>query len=310
MDAVAPLLGLLVLVALFGVTWLAEVQQRRAIVERILGRLEGTLRTGWLWDEVTGAYGGRAFRLRLATSWGVGRRKNQAEPLVGRRYPISVELDLHHPPEVTLRIRPDDGLAAVERALGLVRDVEVAGGGGFDRKFVVEADAPAAVTPLASRDVRGAVEDLLRKWPLDEVALRDGKLIVRGRPDTLGQRELGGLLDALEVLAHAYDRRLGDDLGLRGLFVWVGGRDPAARCPYCRDAISGGPALVTCERCRTVLHAECHEENHGCPILGCGGRRATWAPSVQKDAPGGDGARVDDEGPLDLPPDPPVRAGA
>jgi hypothetical protein len=284
---VAPwvLLGV-VLVTLLVAWWYAEAENRRAILERILGRIEGTLRSGWWRDAVTGTHEGRPFRLQLSTGLGVGRRRNLGEPLVGRRYPIAVQVHLLHAPDVRLRIRPDQGLAALEKSLGLVRDVEIAGGARFDGKFVVEADGATATTPLASKHVRDAVEDLLRGWPLDEVAIRDGKLIVRGRPDTLGARELRSLLHALDVLAHAYDRRPADDLGLAGVFVWVGGRDPSARCPYCHDAIQGSAQLVSCAGCRTVLHRECHEENHGCPILGCGARGAEWTrpPALDKGA--------------------------
>ena len=39
------------------------------------------------------------------------------------------------------------------------------------------------------------------------------------------------------------------------------------------DAVADDPSyLSACGECGTVLHSECHEENGGCPILGCGGR--------------------------------------
>lgn len=288
-----------------GVAWLAswwrgEQENRRAILERLLGRVQGTLTAGAFADEVQGTHEGRPFRLRLRSRWGSGRARRLVGALVTRVYPIRVVVDLLHAPAVRLRIRRDQGLAAVEKRLGLVRDVEVAGGDRFDRDYLVEAEGEVASTPLASRPVREAVEHLLRRWPLDELSIRHGKLVVRGAPDTVGLRELGGLLDALDVLARAYDRRPGDELGLAGRFVWVGGRDVQPRCPYCHDALHDELALVSCAECRTVLHQDCHAENHGCPILGCGGRAADWARGAgakKDDAPA---AASSDEGPVDL----------
>ncbi len=289
--------------------WRGEQDNRRAILARLLGRLQGTLAPGAFADEVVGAHEGRPFRLRLRSRWGYARRL--VGSLVTRVYPIRVDVDLLHAPAVRLRIRRDQGLAAVEKSLRLVRDVEVAGGDRFDRDYLVEADGEAAATPLASRQVREAVEHLLRRWPLDELSIRAGKLVVRGAPDTVGLRELGGLLDALHVLARAYDRRPGDELGLAGRFVWVGGRDVQPRCPYCHDALDDGLALVSCASCRTVLHQDCHAENHGCPLLGCGGRAADWArgagakkdeaTSFEGENPGeGRPPAFSDEGPVDL----------
>lgn len=278
--------------------WRGEQESRRAILERLLGRVDGTLAPGLIADEVAGTHEGRPFRLRLRGRWGFGRARRLATSLVARVYPIRVEVDLAHAPDVRLRIRRDQGLAAVEKALGLVRDVEVAGGARFDRDYLVEAEGDAASTPLASRQVREAVEALLRRWPLDELSIRDGKLVVQGAPESMGLRELDGLLQALDVLARAYDRRPGDDLGLAGRFVWVGGRDVQPRCPYCHDALDGGLALVSCASCRTVLHQDCHAENQGCPILGCGGRRADWAraAAAKEEAPDD----LPDGGPVDL----------
>lgn len=288
--------------------WRGEQENRRAILERLLGRVEGALRSTAFADEVVGKREGRPFRLRLRSRWGAGRARQLTGPLVTRVYPVRVDVDLLHAPAVRLRIRRDQGLAAGEKALGLVRDVEVAGGDRFDRDYLVEAEGDAASTPLASREVREAVERLLRRWPLDELSIRGGKLVVRGAPDTVGLRELGGLLEALDVLARAYDRRPGDELGLAGRFVWVGGRDVQPRCPYCHDALDDDAlALVSCAECRTVLHQDCHAENHGCPILGCGGRAADWAraagPKEEDAAAEAEASSGGGDGGLDLRPE-------
>lgn len=300
-------LGPLVVLGAAGAAWMAswwrgEQESRRAILQRLLRLVDGELVPGGREDAVVGRHAGRALRLRLRGGWGRGR--GVAGGWVTRVYPLRAELELAHAPAVRLRIRRDQGLAAVEKALGLVRAVEVAGGDGFDRAYVVEAEGDAASTPLASAHVREAVEQLLRRWPLHEVSIRAGKLVVRGAPDTVGLRELGALLEALDVLARAYDRRPGDDLGLVGRFVWVGGRDVQPRCPFCHDAVDGGLALVSCGACRTVIHAECHEENRGCPILGCGGRGAEGARWAGSEKPAAD-APPDPPPPEQPPSDPP-----
>ncbi|MCO5172310.1 MAG: PHD finger domain-containing protein [Planctomycetes bacterium] len=294
MDPIAPLLIFGAAGAAWATSWWrGEQESRRAILRRMLERVDGELLPGGREDAVVGRHEGRPLRLRLRGGWGRGRGLTGG--LLTRVYPLHVELDLLHAPAIRLRIRRDEGLAAVEKALGLVRDVEVAGGDRFDRAYLVEAEGDTA-SPLASRPVREAVEQLLRRWPLHEVALREGKLVVRGAPDTVGLRELGELLLALDVLARAYDRRPGEGAGLAGRFLWVGGGDVQPRCPFCHDAIDGGLDLVACGACRTVLHAECHEENRGCPILGCGGRGADgarWAGSAKPpEAEADEGPRV------------------
>jgi hypothetical protein len=189
-------------------------------------------------------------------------------------YPMTAKLELHHAPNISLRIRHDRGLAAVEKAAGLVRDLEVAGGGRFDKKYLVEADAAPAHSPLADENVRRAVDELLMRWDLDEVRIQNGQLVVKGDSRRLGQRMLRGLLEELEVLAHAYDRRPALDLGVKERFFWVGGSDNAPRCPYCHDGLEteDKAEVSSCGACSTLIHSECFSENGGCPILGCGGR--------------------------------------
>ena len=264
-----PLVALLTLGTLLALVVLQRTQNRRAVLRRVLERIRGTLLPGpqlAFSDVVEGEHLGRPLRLRLSTRFGPGER-----------YPLEATLGLHHAPAVRLRIRREEGLAAVEKALGLVRDVEVAGGGVFDRRYLVEADAAPAEAPLADQAVRAAVHALLTRWDLDELELRDGRLRVRGASRrSMGARLIHELLDALGVLAHAYDRRPALEIGLQARFVWTGGEDARPRCPYCHDVFADKVGLVACSGCSTLLHQECHEENGGCPILGCGGR--TWEP--------------------------------
>lgn len=261
--------------------WVAQAREnRRAILRRILGRVDGTLVGGTFTDEVVGTQDGRAFHLRLGTRKSAlgGRGQTFADV-----YPIVVELALAHAPPVKLRVRRDAGLARVEKALGLVEDVEVAGGAKFDETFLVEVDGQPAA--LSAREVRQAIEELLGRWALDELVVADGKLVARGAPELVGQKQLQGLLTALEVLAHAFDRRPAIEIGIRSShgFAWIGGAGSNARCPFCHDGLEG--QLVECERCHTLMHGDCHEENAGCPIIGCGARGAERAGPDSKRGP-------------------------
>ncbi|RMG09833.1 MAG: hypothetical protein D6731_18905 [Planctomycetota bacterium] len=248
------------------VVWSAQsAANRRALLRRLAPRIEGrfVFVPDPLSDEVRGVHQGRPIRVRLSTR--PFRRATEA------RYPLTVSLELQHAPPLRLRIRRDQGLAAVEKALGLVRDVEVSGGDRFDRQYLVETDGPLAGGPLADEEVRRAVEAILVRWDLEEVRVESGKLIVRGDSRWLGRTMLYELLYELDVLAHAYDRRPAPEVrGLRARFFWVGGAGTRPRCPYCHEEVSDPEALTSCAGCSTLLHPECLAENRGCPILGCG----------------------------------------
>lgn len=235
---------------------------RRAMLRRILDRVEGSfVPSRWPFsDEVSGTHEGRKFRLWMST--------NPSH----RRYPIRAQVELLHAPSIQLRVRRDQGLAAVEKALGLVRDVEVSGGDRFDQRYLVEANEAPVQAPLADREVRDAIHDLLTRWDLDEVFIARGELHVSGETSRAGQQLLSELLFHMATLAHAYDRRPALEIGLQQRFLWVGGEGTRARCPFCHDAIGDLGDLVACDGCQTLLHEECHHENGGCPILGCGGR--------------------------------------
>ncbi len=240
-------------------------ENRRAILRRIRERVKGRLLDqpqGLFYDELRGEHQGRALRVRVSTR----------VPFLRTRYPVSAELELQNAPDIQLRIRREKGMAAVAKALEWVSDVQVSGGDAFDLRYLVEAPEEAARAPLASQEVRAAVHTLLTRWDLEEVAIRDGKLRVHGDSRRMGRLLLHELLSGLEVLAHAYDRRPSLVAGISERFLWVGGPDQAPRCPYCHAQVQDGSDLVSCEGCRTLLHEECHQENGGCPILGCGGR--------------------------------------
>ena len=282
------------LAAVLLVPWLLWALQarenRRAVLRRVLGRVDGRFVPGRPWsDVIEGRHAERPFRLTLSTrpAWRPIPRR-PGDPTRVDVYPLEVSLALRDAPDVRLRIRRDAGLAALEKAVGLATDVDVSGGDAFDREYLVEVSGAPPGAALAEGPVRAAIDALLRRWALGEIQIEGGRLVVRGAPEMVGTRELHRLLDALEVLANAFDRRSAADLGLAGKFVWIGGGDRAARCPFCHDALDDPRELVACEGCRTLLHGECHAEHGGCPILGCGHQAAQRAPrGPSKVAPGG-----------------------
>jgi len=279
------LLAALVLAPLLLLAWfvrrlLLARDNRQAILGRMLERVDGELVSGrsLRWHEVRGRHDGRPFRLLLGTRKGFTLLRQRSEgawfPDV---YPIELSVELQHAPPIGLRIRRDEGLAALAKALGRVVDVEVSGGDSFDAAFLVEADGAPATSPLAAPEVRDSVRALLARWNLSEVAIRGGRLVVRGAPSRMGVRELNTLLDALEILACEYDRRPALEVAVGERYWWTGGFDAAARCPYCHDSIALEEAIVSCGACQTLIHTECHAENQGCPLLGCGGRHSLAA---------------------------------
>lgn len=245
--------------------WLNQARvNRRVILRQFVPLLDRSEMTGTaLGDTVSGSRGGRAVTLELrVVPWTLG----------GNRYPVRAELELHNAPEVRVRVRVDRGLAAVEKALGRADDVEVAGGGNFDRRYLVETDEDVPDQGgLADEEVRRAIDTLLSRWQLDEVRIEAGRLFAYGASPLLSKMMLVDLLVTLELLAHAYDRRPVPIVRSRPSFAWVGGPDAEARCPFCHDVL-GDVDVAACDGCATLIHAECHAENGGCPILGCGAR--------------------------------------
>jgi len=279
----APLNLVVILAALaglFALILLATASQGRANREAILRRV----RERGEWREVSntlfaqrfeGELGGRRARLEVR----VRLRLFSLQPMF--LYPLTAEVDLPHAPErVRLRIRREEGLNALAKWVGAARDDVVAGGTSFDRRFLIDAPSEEAREPLSEdADVREAISALFRRWEVDELEIAEGVLRVKGDVVRLGVNQVQGLLGRLPQIAHAYDRAPTIAVTIREpeaapgpRFVWTGGRDDAARCPYCRDGFGEDqPHLVACAACGTLIHEECHEEHGECPILGCEG---------------------------------------
>ena len=265
----SALLVLLLVSAAAFVAMRQSAENRAAILRRALPFLEGAvLETPWLGAQtLRGNLGSRALTLS------VGHRPAFMTLRREALYPITARLALANPPPVTVRVRRDAGVAAVEKALGRVIDVEVSGGDAFDRRYLVEAEGEESRAGLAAQEVREAIHGLIARWELSEVLVADGWVLVRGDTRLLGQLLLRELLSAMDLLAHAYDRRPTTRVSLRPAFEWVGGEDARPRCPYCHDSIEDPESDTgTCLDCGTLIHTECHEELGRCAIFGCTGR--------------------------------------
>lgn len=46
-------------------------------------------------------------------------------------------------------------------------------------------------------------------------------------------------------------------------------------CPYCLSPLNEGEVLLRCEKCDSIHHQECWQDNRGCTIYGCTGRRGS-----------------------------------
>ena len=196
------------------------------------------------------------------------------------RDPATITLKLRHAPAVRVRIRVDAGRAAAEKAQGQVEDVRVAHGWAFDQRYLVETDEDPTGGAMADAEVRDAIHAVFERWGMDELRVAAGQLVVEAASPLLDEVE--ELLESLERIASAYDRRPAPEVRSRASFAWVGGVDAAARCPFCRDSLAG--ELVACEGCATLVHGECHEENGGCPILGCSATAVTQVGAIAFEA--------------------------
>lgn len=256
---------LTVLIGIASVTlavFLQAAQNRASVLERVIPFVfEGRLVSDGLRHTLLGQVGEREVEVQV----GFRPRVRGAS-----RYPIRSRLALHHAPDLALRIRRDTGLAALEKRIGRVLDVEVGEGDSFDEKYLVEAPSEADRAGLAGKDVRVAIHRLIAVWKLDEVRIEGPWVEIHGNTSHLDRRMFRDLLQTLEMLAHAYDRSPVTTVTARPLFAWTGGEDSKARCPYCHDALGNEPSEVgSCSGCGTLIHLECHRELGRCAIIGC-----------------------------------------
>lgn len=262
MGAVGLLVAAATLSAFVLALFLQAAQNRASVLQRVLplveeGKLEGELTRHLL----RGRFAEREFEVE------VGFRPRLRGP---SRYPLRSRLALENAPDVSLRIRRDAGLAALQKLTGHAVDVEVAGGDLFDRRYLVEAPSEADRAGLAAREVRTRVHQLIAVWKLDEVRIEGPWVEVLGNSAHLDRRLFEDLLETLAILAHAYDRSPVTSVTPRPVFAWTGGEDSRARCPFCHDALGSDPCEVgACSGCGTLIHLDCHRELGRCAIIGC-----------------------------------------
>jgi len=264
-------LELLVVLGVLGLVTAAvfkqAAQNRASVLQRVLPFVEaGRLSSDGLARHVlVGSFGEREVQVE------VGFRPRLRGP---SRYPIRSRLALDNALEISLRIRRDAGLAAVQKRVGKAVDVDVAGGDGFDQRYLVEAPKEADQAGLAAKEVRTMIHRLIAIWKLDEVRIDGPWIEILGNTSHLDRRMFRDLLETLLALAHAYDRSPVTSVTPRPVFAWTGGEDSKARCPYCHDALGNEPSEVgSCTGCGTLIHLECHEELGRCAIIGCESER-------------------------------------
>jgi hypothetical protein len=117
--------------------------------------------------------------------------------------------------------------------------------------------------PHLSVRARAIVTELLA--PGDRLTIRrDRMTLERSESEPQRAATLLGTLCHLAGAAVALDATPHVDLVL--------GRESAAHCPWCRDALEpAAPDAVACAVCATRHHDDCFELAHGCTVFGCGG---------------------------------------
>jgi hypothetical protein len=171
-----------------------------------------------------------------------------------------------------VRVTLEDWTTRLAKWLGVTREIEV-GDPEFDERFLLETeDRAPARQMLVNREVRRAIHTAFSKGVRE---LKIGGHTIQARlpaNDFAGARRTS-ILRELEALAGALERPPLAVAVLEGSVRAVTDKRGRARCPYCREGISGEePDLVACRQCETVLHDECWRELGRCPVLGCRGR--------------------------------------
>jgi hypothetical protein len=171
----------------------------------------------------------------------------------------------------TLVVTREEWTTRLSKWLGLVKEVEV-GYKAFDDRFLLEAKDAQAVKALARSEFRDEIDEIFRFTGVHKLELGNGTLAVAARVGDLTPESARSLLELLVRAARTLERVpitvriLG---GERRAFLGV---TTHARCGYCHEDVTGTePDLVACDRCATVVHADCWAELGRCPVIGCPG---------------------------------------
>lgn len=46
-------------------------------------------------------------------------------------------------------------------------------------------------------------------------------------------------------------------------------KNAGTKCPFCQSTIQFGKYVTECEKCKTLYHIQCWDDNHGCGTYGC-----------------------------------------
>jgi hypothetical protein len=200
---------------------------------------------------------------RFARAVGLDAQERSAEGMIdGRKArltqpgPAILELAVAaaHPPRVKIRrpaVAPPS--ARDERLASLVKRL-------FAERGLEEIEAAPRAELYADRHVLGDTGFVRVRW--SPGAVFDPTGFARQLD------ELARLLEGtgLKVVS------LGERRASRG-------ESGLPRCAWCHADLDGSePDLVACERCSTVLHDACWQEQGGCPVMGCASKTAERAP--------------------------------
>lgn len=184
---------------------------------------------------------------------------------LGTHYDLTLRLQLTRESNVHLKIRRT---RAVARETAQWTQGLDTGDERFDRAYLLEGKGFLSIEPLQQLpEARAAVDRIFALGGMGTLSIRKGQLRVEGEVDADLDREgMAALLPALRTLASIYEGDPPQAIQLKAqIVIGTGGT-----CPYCRDVFDDDLEVIECEGCRTSLHSECHEENGGCPVLGCG----------------------------------------
>lgn len=184
---------------------------------------------------------------------------------MGSHYGLVLRLQLQQKSNVQLRIRR--ARAVSRETVRWTQDLTT-GDERFDRTYLLEGKGFVSIEPLQElEEARRAVEAVFALNGMETLTIRGELLRIEGEIEAeLDREDLAGLLPALRTLAAIYEGETSFGVDLKAHAVAGTG----GLCPYCRDTFAGELEVIECSGCGTALHHECHEENGGCPVLGCG----------------------------------------
>ena len=187
---------------------------------------------------------------------------------LGTRYDFVLRLGLQRESNVHLRLRRASDVPAVEQAWS--KDFSSTDP-AFDAAFWLEGRGYASLQPLQEQPVaREGVQKIFEVPGVRQLSIKRGLLRLEGELDAeTEQAALIGLLAGLRRMAAIYE---GEAVSPSLFEARITERSAGSTCPYCRDTFDDELEVLVCEGCATALHGECHAENQGCPVLGCGSR--------------------------------------